>query len=80
MASMMQFIRNILNLKDVVIEDVRFSDDLSTNFNVIPELEIILRPTKYKQKICPECKRKCSGYDYHAQDYSRWRAPYIYGV
>ena len=53
MASMMQFIRNILNLKDVVIEDVRFSDDLSTNLNVIPELEIILRPTKYKQKICP---------------------------
>lgn len=79
MASMMQFIRNILNLKDVVIEDVRFSDDLSTNFNVIPELEIILRPTKYKQKICPECKRKCSGYDYHAQDYSRWRAPDIWG-
>ncbi len=61
--------KNLLNVKDVVIEGANFYVDLDG----VSHLRIHARPSKWHKDDCPFCRRKCRRYDQKSDQPRSWR-------
>lgn len=69
MVSVNTLCKNILNVKNTVIEECNFYSDK----NNVKHLRINARPNKWHQNDCPFCNKSCPSYDKHSASPSVWR-------
>jgi transposase len=64
-----RLIKGLLNVKDIIVKDVKFELE-----NGVTEVLVVsVNLPKRKRNRCPECGKKCSGYD-EGNGTTRWRA------
>ncbi|MDD5853010.1 MAG: ISL3 family transposase [Lachnospiraceae bacterium] len=61
--------KNILNVKNTVIEGCRFYSDKEN----VKHIRIKARPNKWHQNDCPFCHQSCPVYDRHSSSPTVWR-------
>ena len=69
MASMNTLCKNLLNVKDAVVEGNKFFRDEDGVLHII----ILARPNAWHQNECPFCHRRCPGYDRASKSPKIWR-------
>jgi len=69
-------VKNTLNVKNMVVENI----NLYSDSDGVKHLRIKVRPDKWHQNLCPHCHKKCSIYDTHNSSPSVWRAPDWNGI
>ena len=75
MVSASTLCKNLLNVKEIIVEDVHIWTDIAN----VRHLSIQVRPLKKDQHRCPICGQKCPGYDRNTVTRS-WRAMDFGGV
>ena len=83
MASLLSLLKRVVNLNSVHVEN----QDLVTvqvqhfgEWHDEQQIHVHLRPIKRYQGCCPECRRKCPGYDSKSSKESWWRANNMNGI
>ena len=83
MASLLSILKRVVNLNSVHVEN----QDLVTvqvqhfgEWHDEQQIHVHLRPIKRYQGCCPECRRKCPGYDSKSSKESWWRANNMNGI
>ena len=61
--------KNILNVKNAVIEDCNFYSDTDG----VKHIRIRARPNKWHENDCPFCHKPCPVYDRHSSVPRTWR-------
>lgn len=83
-SSPLSILKSVLNLNSMHVNSCeKETISIRRNKEVFEQQRIIVnaRPFKRKQGLCPECGRKCPGYDTkHPERETTWRAPDLNGV
>ena len=69
MVSVNTLCKNILNVKNAVIEDCNFFSDTDG----VKHIRIRARPNKWHENDCPFCHKPCPVYDRHSSVPRTWR-------
>ena len=63
--------KNVLNVKNTVIENFNlYSDE-----DGVKHIRIKARPNKWHENDCPFCHKSCPAYDKHSSRPTIWREP-----
>ena len=85
MASPLSILKSVLNLNHNYMHVSSLEEKTVTVHRSCETYEqsriyVHARPYKKVQKLCPICRKKCSGYDTKHDTESMWRAPNLNGV
>ena len=83
MASLLSILKTVLNLNSVHVENQNIVTVQVRHFGELhdeQQLHVHLRPIRRYQGCCPECRKKCPGYDFKSTGESKWRAANLNGI